>query len=281
MTVIERAFRLENASGEPIRCNLRRPEGAGPFPAVIVLHGFKGFKDWGMFPPTARRLAADGLATVAMNASRNGVGESLTEFTELESFARNTPGHEERDVRRVVDAIAGGEVDAALDAGRIGILGHSFGGGVALLAASRDERIRCVVTWAALATFDRYPERSKAQWREKGRLDVPNQRTGQILWLDREVLEDGERNRDAYDVRAASQRIRAPLLAVHGERDEAVDVQSATDIVEWAASAEKRALVIPATGHTFGAVHPWAGPTPAWEEAVAASSEWFRAHLAR
>jgi len=26
-------------------------------PAVVVLHGFKGFKDWGMFPPLTERLA--------------------------------------------------------------------------------------------------------------------------------------------------------------------------------------------------------------------------------
>ena len=37
------------------------------------------------------------------------------------------------------------------------------------------------------------------------------------------------------DVRAACGRITAPLLSIHGELDEAVDVQAAHDIVEWAA----------------------------------------------
>ncbi|MBZ0267995.1 alpha/beta hydrolase, partial [bacterium] len=62
MSIREREWTIRNADGEAVRCDVRVPEGPGPFPAVIVLHGFKGFKDWGMFPPTARRLAEQGVA---------------------------------------------------------------------------------------------------------------------------------------------------------------------------------------------------------------------------
>ena len=120
MTIRESAFRLENDVGLPIRCDLRRPEGDGPFPAVVVLHGFKGFKDWGMFPPTARRLAERGLAVVSMNASMNGVGEDLLEFTELEKFARNTPQRAILDLERVIDAVEAGDVDPTIDPSRLG-----------------------------------------------------------------------------------------------------------------------------------------------------------------
>jgi dipeptidyl aminopeptidase/acylaminoacyl peptidase len=268
-------FRLANDVGLPIRCDLRRPEGGGPFPAVVLLHGFKGFKDWGMFPPTAEALAERGLAVVSMNASMNGVGEDLLHFGELERFARNTPRREIADVRRVIDAIAAGEVDASLDAARIGVLGHSRGGGVMLLAAARDPRVRCVVTWSAIDSFHRWTERALAEWRQRGRIDVPNLRTGQVMWLDREVLDDLEASRDEYDLRAACASVRVPLLVAHGEQDEAVDPEAAGNLVEWAGSAEKRLLRLPNTGHTFGAVHPWAGPTPAWERVVAETGDWF------
>jgi dienelactone hydrolase len=279
VSVVERAIVLENDEGLPVRADVRAPQGEGTFPVVVVLHGFKGFKDWGMFPPTARRLAERGIATVTMNSSRNGVGERLEEFTELSSFARNTPGREVEDVRLVVDAVAEGRVDGALDAARLGLLGHSRGGGVVILAASRDPRVRAVVTWASIASFDRWTDRAKQEWRARGRIDVPNARTGQILWLDREVLEDLEAHADEYSVRAAARRLEAPLLAVHGEQDEAVDPAEATRLHEWAASREKSVLLIPRTGHTFGAAHPWAGPTPAWERAVDASAEWFARFL--
>lgn len=273
--ITERPVRLENELGLPVRCDVRVPEGEGPFPTVVILHGFKGFKDWGMFPPTARRLAEAGLATVTMNASRNGVGEGLLEFTELEEFARNTPGREAADVGRVLDAIDSGELGPGLDANRIGLLGHSRGGGVVTLVASRDPRVRCVVTWASIASFHRYTRRAIEGWRERGRLEVPNMRTGQVLWLDVEVLDDLEAHRDEYDLAAAAGRIRVPFLAVHGEQDEAVDAGDSEKLVARVAAEEKRVRVIPRTGHTFGAVHPWKGPTPAWEEAVAETVAWF------
>lgn len=272
---VETAFRLENEIGLPIRCDLRRPEGEGPFPTVVLLHGFKGFKDWGMFPPTAETLAESGLAVVSMNASMNGVGENLLEFTELERFARNTPRREMADVGRVIDAVETGEIEASLDAGRLGLLGHSRGGGVVALVAAGDPRVKCLVTWAAVDTFRRYPERAVAEWREKGRIDIPNLRTGQILWQDLEVLEDLEASRDEYDLRAAAGRITVPWLVAHGEQDEAVKAEAADRLGEWAGSAETRVLKVPNTGHTFGAVHPWAGPTPAWEKAVAETAAWF------
>ena len=41
--------------------DVRTGDRATPRPAVLVLHGYKGFKDWGMFPPLAERLARAGL----------------------------------------------------------------------------------------------------------------------------------------------------------------------------------------------------------------------------
>ncbi len=280
MKIVERAIVLDNDEGLPVRADVRRPEGAGPFPVVVIVHGFKGFKDWGMFPPTARLLAEAGIGSVTMNTSRNGIGERLEEFTELASFARNTPGREVADVRLVVDAVIEGRVDDALDGARLGLLGHSRGGGVVLLAASREPRVRAIVTWAAIASFDRWTDRAKSEWRSRGRIDVPNTRTGQILWLDREVLEDLEAHAAEYDVRPAVERIQAPLLIVHGEHDEAVDPADAQRLYDWS-RAEKRLLIVKKTGHTFGATHPWAGPTPAWDVAVQATSEWFQFRLGR
>jgi predicted alpha/beta-fold hydrolase len=47
-----------------------------PRPAIVVVHGFKGFKDWGMFPPLAERLARAGFATITFNVSGSGVDDA-------------------------------------------------------------------------------------------------------------------------------------------------------------------------------------------------------------
>lgn len=278
-TITETAVEIQNEEGLSIRSDVRVPKGPGPFPVVVVLHGFKGFKNWGMFPPTARFLAERGLATVAMNTSRNGVGESPEEFTELESFAQNTPRREVADVRCVVDAVLEGTFGSNLDGSRVGLLGHSRGGGVVLLEAASDARVECIVTWASIATFYRHTERAIKSWRESGRLEVPNMRTGQILWHDRSVLDDLERSRREYDLEAAVRGVTVPFLAIHGEQDEAVEPSDSEQLIEWAGSSEKRVHVIPQTGHTFGCVHPWAGPTPAWTAVVEETAAWFSAWL--
>jgi dienelactone hydrolase len=275
MSVGETSLELANDEGLRVRADVRRPEGRGPFPVVVILHGFKGFRGWGMFPPTARRLAERGLASVTLDASRNGVGARPGEFTELDSFARNTPRREVLDVRLVVDAIDERRVDTALDPARIGLLGHSRGGGVVILEAAGDPRVKAVAAWAGISTFLRWTPRAVAQWRERGRIDVPNARTGQVLWLTREVLEDLEARAAEYDLEAAAGRLRAPLLVVHGEQDEAVPFEEGEKLHTWAGSPDKSLLAIPRAGHTFGAVHPWAGPTPAWEQAVEATAGWF------
>jgi dienelactone hydrolase len=277
--VLETTVELQNELGLPVRVDLRRPEGGSPVPVVVILPGFKGFKDWGMFPPTARRLAEGGFATACVNTSRNGVRQGDV-FDDLEGFAKNTPGREREDVELVIARLRAGGFLPGLDARRMGILGHSRGGGVALLVAARDPQIRAVVTWASIATFFRHTERALHEWRTTGRLEVPNMRTGQILWMDRSVLEDLETHRQDYDLERACGTVRAPCLFVHGERDESVDSGDARRLLAWCGAREKEIRIVPAAGHTFGAVHPWAGPTPAWQTALTASEAWFAKWLA-
>ncbi len=278
-SALESTIELRNELDLPVRVDLRRPEGGSPVPIVVILPGFKGFKDWGMFPPTARRLAERGFATACVNTSRNGVREGDV-FDDLEGFAKNTPGRETSDVELVIARLREGEIMPGLDARRMGILGHSRGGAVALLVAARDPQLRTVVTWASIATFFRHTERAVQEWRTTGRLEVPNMRTGQILWLDRSVLEDLETHRHEYDLERACRAIRAPCLFVHGERDESVDPGDARRLEAWCGAREKETRIVPGAGHTFGTVHPWAGATPAWETALAATEAWFAKWLA-
>ena len=108
---------------------------------------------------------------------------------------------------------------------------------------------------------------------------MPNARTGQVLWLDRAVLDDLEASSAEYDLEAACGRIRAPLLALHGELDEAVGPDDSRRLVEWSAAPDKQLVVVPRTGHTFGAAHPWNGGSAAWERVVDETAAWFGTHL--
>ena len=254
------------------------PDSPTPRPWVLIVHGFKGFMDWGFFPELARRLAGRGIASVSFNASGSGIGADFETFTEERAFERDTLSRQIEDLEQVrAQALSG--VLGQLDPARAGLFGHSRGGGIAILHAAEQGDYRALATWAAVSTFDRYDEATKQLWRREGRLRVHNARTGQDLYVGVQALDDLLQNRERLDITAACARLTTPALFVHGEVDESVPVSSLDALV--AASDGARALRVPGAGHTFGARHPLASIPAELEQALEATAEWFELHLTR
>src|SRR5215207_11574304 len=102
---------LDGSLGE-ILIDVRAAGRDSPRPAIVVVHGFKGFKDWGMFPPLAERLARAGFATVTFNLSGSGVDDS-GEFVWPERFERDTFSADLQDLGTVAAALTRGELGVA------------------------------------------------------------------------------------------------------------------------------------------------------------------------
>ncbi len=274
-------FQLPDAPHGIVRGDIYLPDDPRGAPVVVGCHGFKGFKDWGFWPETGRRLAGAGLALVTFNFSGGGIGDDPEAFTEFDSFEANTIGKELDELGYVLDAVAARKIPlGGVDVRRIGALGHSRGGGVALVRAGRDPRIRALVTWAAVATFRRYSDAEKTLWRERGYSEVENARTGQIFRLGLGLLEDIESHAEAYDPVAAAARLRIPTLIIHGTRDDAVPPDEANRIARAVDPGLGKILLVEGTGHTFGAAHPFEGSPPPLERVLAATVEWFQSGLA-
>lgn len=274
--MIHTRFTRVRGSGDVIRGDVRLAEGPPPRSAVLVVHGFKGFKDWGFFPHACARIAADGHAVVSFNLSHNGIGPDLETFSELELFAQNTLSLELDEVLWMLDQLLDEDLVPRRPE-RVGVLGHSRGGGQAILAAGEDSRVDALVTWAAVADFDRWTEDAKARWRADGRTWVLNSRTGQQMPLDVGLLDDFETNRDRLDVGTAAARIGCPWLIVHGTGDVTVPADEARSLARVARSGEL--VLIDGAGHTFEARHPFEGSTPALDRALAATLAHFGGHL--
>jgi uncharacterized protein len=244
----------------PLLIDVRTSDRTSARPAVLIVHGFKGFKDWGMFPPLAERLSRAGFSAVSFNMSGSGVDDA-GEFTLPERFGHNTFSAELEDLHRVIEALAGGRLGMP-PTSNLGLVGHSRGGGIAIVAASRDPRVRALVTWAAISHLDRWPGQ-EGEWRRLGRLDVVNTRTGQVLPLYTDVLEDIEQHRSVLDIRSAASRLTIPWLLLHGEADPSVPLSEARALAAAAATSHPpRMILLEGAGHTFGAAHPFAGMTP-------------------
>ena len=257
------------------------PDAAGERPAVVICHGFKGFMEWGFFPHLAALLAERGFVAVRFNLSGAGMlpGDELV--TDVDAFRENTYSRELADLQAVLAAAGETIAPGRVDRRRVGLFGHSRGGGAALLAAASPhwrERVGALVTWAAIADVDRFTPEQKEDWRRAGELPVVNARTGQELALGRALLDDVEERRAELDLLAAAAARRAPWLIVHGAEDESVPVEEAHRLA-GRAGGEKELLVIPGANHTFGGRHPFAGPTPQLVQALNATQRWFRTYL--
>ena len=271
---------LEGVLGE-ILVDVRAAGRDSPRPAIVVIHGFKGFKDWGMFPPLAERLARAGFATVTFNLSGSGVDDS-GELVHPDRFGRDTFSGQLDDTGRVLDALSRGALGVAPPT-TIGLVGHSRGGGVAVLQAAGDPRVKALVTWASIAHVERWSPQEVKAWRARGSTEVVNSRTGQRLEVSTDMLDDVERHAaGSLDIPGAAARIAIPWLLVHGSDDEAVAPAESEALRAASAIPTTRLLTILDTGHTFGAGHPWDAAkhdTPSLRQAFDMTLAWFAAHL--
>ena len=264
------SLELVGCDGGPLRVDVRSAAGSGEArPAIVICHGFKGFKDWGFFPRVAERLAVAGFTAVTFNFSGSGVGPDGESFSELERWGRQTVSGDLSDLATVVEYLA------ATGTAWIGLLGHSRGGGTAIIHAARESRIRALVTWAAVSSFLRWPPDDVERWRREGRLEVVNLRTGEVLPIYRALLDDLEGHADVLDIRAAASRLAVPWLIVHGTDDETVPPDDARLLERASLSPRTRTLRVPGTGHTFGVRHPWAGRTEPFDRVLDATVRFF------
>jgi pimeloyl-ACP methyl ester carboxylesterase len=129
--------------GVTLAGTLTEPEGPGPFPAAILISGSGAQdRDETLFEHKPFLVLADTLTRrgiAVLRVDDRGVGGSTG------SIAKSTSDDFAGDVLASVDYLRNrGEIDGA----RIGLIGHSEGGIIAPLAATRDPRIAFIVLMA-------------------------------------------------------------------------------------------------------------------------------------
>jgi len=277
----KKLFCLLNSEGNPLRGDIFIPENKKPpFAVVVICHGFKGFKDWGFFPYTARKLCEQGFCVVSFSFSGSGIGEDLENFTEPELFANDTFTKQLDDLKIIIDKITSNKLDqSVLFSGKVGLLGHSRGGAVVILFTQDDDCVDCLVTWGSIASVYRYSDEHVRDWETRGYIEIENERTKQMMRLNKSIYLDMIQNADKMDILAAERKIKAPHLIIHGLDDESVPVEEA-EMIWSAADKERDKLVkIPGAGHTFGVEHPFSETTTYLEEAIAETGKWFQKFL--
>lgn len=279
--------RISSTDGNPIRWDLYSPiSGTNrEFPVILFIHGFKGFKDWSAFPDACEDLARSGFGVIAFNLSRNGVGENRYELDQLELFATQTFTQDLEDIKTVIESLQKGEIQdshSSLNTDYLGVVGHSRGGHLAVVAAAEFEAIQCLVTWNAVGHYlEFWTDEMKADWEKKGVTEIQNTRTGQMMPLKKVVYDDAIENEERVIAMHRVKELRIPSLFMHAREDEAVPYSHSEQLHINSAAKDKELRLIAKAGHTFNLAHPFEEmdfPKP-FKEVMDETIGWFREHL--
>ncbi len=257
MIRIEKNKLLHGKHGRSFLADVFLPESAGEIPFVIFAHGFKGFKDWGVFDLVASQFAASGFGFIKFNFAFNGTTlENPLDFDDLDAFGNNNFTHELDDLEVAIDFLISNAEAFRVDINRIYLAGHSRGGGIVILKAAEDSRVRGVTSWAAVAGFARHiTVQDIRYWRQAGVFYVENSRTGQQMPLYPQLYENYYRNRNRLNILKAAERLKVPFLIIHGDEDETVPVDHALELNK--AASDSKLILLNKANHSFGAVHPY------------------------
>jgi hypothetical protein len=246
--------------GQLVCGTLNVPDTGRPCPAVAYCHGFTVDRNEShfLFARLARRLEEAGVASLRIDF--RGSGDSEGRFEDM------TPLEEVSDARA---AIARLRKDKRIDPRRIGILGMSLGGMVAALTAGREPRLRSVVIWGAVARPVKVirslaPKGAMKAMTRDGRVDMWGLYVGKAFW---EVS-------SKLDPPGDLAKSRAPVLIIHGTKDDTVPYVNSTDYLRAAESRGIRTerLSISGADHGFSSAF-WC------EEVLDATAEWFKETL--
>lgn len=149
---------FENRGGK-LYGMLHIPEG-GPKegPGVVICHGYGGNRcgKHRLYVREAVRLAEAGIA--ALRFDLRGAGDSDGRFDEIDL---------EDEVSDILASIQFACEECSFDSKRIGLLGRSLGGTLAVLAASRHGGIKSLALWAPVFGADQWKEDWKAAQTDK------------------------------------------------------------------------------------------------------------------
>jgi pimeloyl-ACP methyl ester carboxylesterase len=231
-----------------------------PKPIVIFAHGYKGFKDWGAWELVAETFAKAGYFFLKFNFSHNGgTTEQPLDFPDLEAFANNNYSIELDDMNRVVDFItSNNSFSKEINSEKINLIGHSRGGGIVLIYAEEDARIRSVITWAGVSDFKtRFQKGTKGfnDWLTSGITYVENSRTKQQLPHYLQFYKDFEENESRLTINRAVLNLSKPQLIIHGSDDPTVSINEAIAVHKWNPASKLK--IINDADHVFGSKHPW------------------------
>jgi carboxymethylenebutenolidase len=143
---LESAGMISYASGGvAVQAYLSRPKGAGPFPAVVVIHENRGLLEH--FKDVTRRLAKLGHVGLAVDlaSGEGGTERHAGDLAQVTAILGRTPP--ERMVEFLTAGVRHLQGQSYVRRDRIGATGYCFGGGMTWRLATASPEVRAAVPY--------------------------------------------------------------------------------------------------------------------------------------
>ena len=232
-------------------------------PVIIFCHGYKGFKDWGAWNLVAKHFASEGYFFIKFNFSHNGgTIEHPIDFPDLEAFSKNNYIKELDDLQSVIDWVISEKFPFKNQVSdNISLIGHSRGGGIAVIKAAETSNINNIITWAGVSDYaSRFPSGiALEKWEENRIMYITNGRTKQRMPHEFQFYTNFKNNEEYLTISRATKALQIPHLIIHGTADHSVKLEEAKLLHEWNPNSTLK--TIKDANHVFGAKHPWTSKT--------------------
>jgi len=250
---------LERNGKKPILLDVFNSTTEKECPIVVFCHGYKGFKDWGAWNLMATHFANTGYCFIKFNFSHNGgTIKNPIDFSDLEAFGNNNYTKELDDLNDVLNWIQHHFQDnSKVNLNEITLIGHSRGGGIAIIKASEDSRIKKLITLASVCDFGKRTTiiGNLEEWRKSGVKYVMNGRTKQQMPHYYQFYEDFKVNEERLNIKSAVKKLTIPQLVIHGNNDTSVSLKEGKNLHKWNPNCELN--IIDGADHVFNTKHPW------------------------
>ena len=223
-------------------------QSGGKVPLVVMAHGHGGTRDEvGGFTRVAEELSKNGIASIRVDFS--GCGEST------ESFTENVLTNMLADIRASREFAIG---NSRIESGRIGVLGYSMGGRLAMLATQEDQ-YSAVALWTPVASngiesligFIGGQQAYETMKSEAGRAGFAVIETpwGDVQHLSLRWFADLEDSKPLSAIR----HFDGALLVLYGNKDDAIDPRFSKLVVSTAVDSHPLTEhVVDGAGHGLG-----------------------------
>ncbi|MAG38698.1 hypothetical protein CMO90_01290 [Candidatus Woesearchaeota archaeon] len=203
---------------------------------IVLSHGFLSDKFHSVVTVVSEELSSKGFNTFIFDFSGNGESEGLIGDS---SYIK-----EQDDLVSAIDFLENNGFK------KFCLIGHSMGGGVSIITASIDKRVKWLVDLASPGFPEKIKERRfnaekilEAYKTGSTSYEFGNEKT---LKFNKKFFEDLEK----IDIFKSIKKVKMPLLIVHGTKDLAVDLEESEELFTIA-NNPKTIKIISGADHCF------------------------------